>query len=185
MPRQTMVAGTTITAAWANANVRDQVVTPFANAAARASAVITPIEGMVSYLTDTDRLEMWDGATWSDVAHLRMAATQGTGDAVVRPSSGANQTTAQAKAGPHVIQAGSAVKTTSGGNVTITFPTAYTGGVYSVMLTPGDQADPIAFLKINSTTLAGVTVRVYDAAGVSIPDGNIVRIDWLVDGWMA
>lgn len=64
MSYTTLVSGTTITAAWANASVRDQVVTPFASAAARTSAVSTPIEGMVSWLNDVNRLDVYDGATY-------------------------------------------------------------------------------------------------------------------------
>jgi hypothetical protein len=67
MPYTTVVTGTTITAAWSNANVRDQVVTPFASSAARTSAVTSPIEGMVSYLSDVNTLEVFDGASWLNV----------------------------------------------------------------------------------------------------------------------
>lgn len=65
MPYTTVVAGTTITASWGNANVRDQVVTPFANAAARASAITVPVEGMVSFLNDVNSLEVYNGVLWA------------------------------------------------------------------------------------------------------------------------
>jgi hypothetical protein len=64
VPYTTNVAGTTITAAWANANIRDQVVTPFATEAARTSAVTAPVEGMLSYLADSDRYDGYSGAAW-------------------------------------------------------------------------------------------------------------------------
>jgi hypothetical protein len=80
MPRTTLVAGTPITASWANANVRDQVVTPFASAAARASAVTSPLEGMVTYLTDVDRLEVYNGAAW-------IAVTPGVGEVLTAQTS--------------------------------------------------------------------------------------------------
>jgi hypothetical protein len=64
MPYTTIVAGSTITSSWANANVRDQVVTSFANAAARASAISSPIEGMVTYLQDTNRTDFYNGTVW-------------------------------------------------------------------------------------------------------------------------
>jgi len=65
MPYTTNVAGTTITASWGNANVRDQVVTPFATASARTSAVTSPLEGMLCYRTDGDAFEGYDDAgTW-------------------------------------------------------------------------------------------------------------------------
>jgi hypothetical protein len=52
MPYSTVVSGTTITAAWGNANVRDQVVTPFATAAARTSAITSPVLGMLTHRAD-------------------------------------------------------------------------------------------------------------------------------------
>lgn len=67
MPYTTNVAGTTITAAWGNANVRDQVVTPFASSAARTSAITSPVAGMLSYLTGTKQLEPYDGSAWVPV----------------------------------------------------------------------------------------------------------------------
>lgn len=63
MPFTTVVSGTTITAAWGNV-VRDQVVTPFASASARTSAVTTPVEGMLSFLADVNRFDYYDGAAW-------------------------------------------------------------------------------------------------------------------------
>lgn len=67
MPYTTVVAGTTITASWGNANVRDQVVTPFASASARTSAVTVPVEGMVSFLNDVNSLDVYNGAQWVSV----------------------------------------------------------------------------------------------------------------------
>lgn len=64
MPYTTVVAGTTITASWGNTNVRDQVVTPFANSSARSSAISSPVAGMVSYLTGTKQIEPYDGSAW-------------------------------------------------------------------------------------------------------------------------
>lgn len=52
----TTVSTGAITAALWNANVRDQVVTPFDDEAARDAAITTPIEGMVAYTTDLNRL---------------------------------------------------------------------------------------------------------------------------------
>jgi len=64
MPRTTLVAGTTITASWANANVRDQVITPFASAAARDSSITSPIEGQYAHLNDVNYLSHYDGTDW-------------------------------------------------------------------------------------------------------------------------
>jgi hypothetical protein len=54
VPYSTIVAGTNITASWANANVRDQVVTPFASTTARDSAITSPLAGMVATINSND-----------------------------------------------------------------------------------------------------------------------------------
>ena len=64
MPYTTLVAGTTITASWANANVRDQTIPVFASAASRDSAVTSPIEGMHAYTSDTNTLWFYTGTAW-------------------------------------------------------------------------------------------------------------------------
>lgn len=64
MPYTTLVAGTTITASWANASVRDQSVTPFATAAARTSAITSPVTGMLSHRADGFAFEGYDGTGW-------------------------------------------------------------------------------------------------------------------------
>lgn len=69
MPYTTSVAGTVITAAWANGNIRDQVVTPFADAAARDTAITSPVEGMVAYLRDVDYLTVYLGTKWVAQGH--------------------------------------------------------------------------------------------------------------------
>jgi hypothetical protein len=67
MPWSTIVAGTNITSSWANANVRDQVVTPFSDTVARAA--ITPVVGMISTLktnTATEGIYQYTNASrWS------------------------------------------------------------------------------------------------------------------------
>jgi hypothetical protein len=89
MPYSTLVPGTTITAAWANANVRDQVVTPFATAAARTSAITSPVEGMLTYLSDSDTLWHYSGTAW--VPANALANPVGVSAAAV--SSGTDTTT--------------------------------------------------------------------------------------------
>lgn len=57
MPYTTNVAGTVITAAWANSNIRDQVVTPFASTGARDSAITSPVSGMLAMIQSGNYLE--------------------------------------------------------------------------------------------------------------------------------
>lgn len=74
MPFTTLVAGTVITASWANSNVRDQVVTPFASAATRAAAIPAPITGMLTHRADGPTFEGYDGTNWAQPASLRVGA---------------------------------------------------------------------------------------------------------------
>jgi hypothetical protein len=67
MPYTTVVAGQVITASWGNM-VRDQLVTPFADAATRTAQVTVPVEGMLSYLLDRDEIDVYDGAGHEFVA---------------------------------------------------------------------------------------------------------------------
>lgn len=57
--------GDVLTAAQVNTYLQEQVVMVFANAAARTTALASVLaEGMVSYLKDTDVLEIYSGSAW-------------------------------------------------------------------------------------------------------------------------
>jgi hypothetical protein len=57
--------GDVLTAAQVNTYLQEQVVMVFANAAARTTALSGVLaEGMVSYLKDTDALEIYSGSAW-------------------------------------------------------------------------------------------------------------------------
>ncbi len=61
--------------------VQDQVVQVYADSGARGSALGTAVaEGMVSYLEDTNALEVYDGSAWGGIAPGDITAvTAGTG----------------------------------------------------------------------------------------------------------
>jgi len=42
----------------------NQAVITFSNSTARGSAIASPVEGMLTYLEDTQTYESWDGAAW-------------------------------------------------------------------------------------------------------------------------
>jgi hypothetical protein len=67
MPRKTFTAGEVLAAADVNTFLMDQSVMTFADSAARGSAIGTATEGMVTYLEDTDGLELWNGTAWTGV----------------------------------------------------------------------------------------------------------------------
>lgn len=56
-----------LTAAEVNTYLMQQAVMVFASAAARSTALTTPVEGMVTYLQDVDKLQYWNGTLWVSV----------------------------------------------------------------------------------------------------------------------
>lgn len=61
------LVGDILTAADANGYLASQTVMVFASSAARASAITSPQEGMISFLKDTDTMQFYTGAAWSNV----------------------------------------------------------------------------------------------------------------------
>ena len=58
------LTGDVLTAADANGYLASQVVMVFASSAARASAITSPQEGMISFLKDTNSTEYYSGSAW-------------------------------------------------------------------------------------------------------------------------
>lgn len=66
--RRTFAAGEVLTAGNVMGYLQDQAVMNFAGTAARGSAIGTAVsEGMVSYLKDTNAVEVYDGSAWKRV----------------------------------------------------------------------------------------------------------------------
>ena len=83
--RKTFTAGEVLTAANVQGYLQDQTVMVFAGTAARGSALGTAVlsEGMVTYLSDSNSVELWDGSAWATVYPISAgditAVTAGTG----------------------------------------------------------------------------------------------------------
>jgi hypothetical protein len=67
MPKKEFVAFTRLDASDVNTFLMDQSVMSFAGTAARGSAITTPVEGMTTYLEDSDRYESYSGAVWRPI----------------------------------------------------------------------------------------------------------------------
>jgi hypothetical protein len=65
MPRKVFTAGEVLAAADVNSFLMDQTVMTFAGTAARGSAIGTATEGMVTYLNDSNSLQVYDGSRWN------------------------------------------------------------------------------------------------------------------------
>jgi hypothetical protein len=75
MPRKIFTNGDVLPASDVNTYLMDQAVMTFTNSTARSTAIPTPIQGMVTYLTASDEYQYWDGTAW--------VAFGGGGDAVL------------------------------------------------------------------------------------------------------
>jgi hypothetical protein len=65
--RKIFTAGDVLTASDVQNYLMDQTVMNFAGTAARSSAIATPTEGMVTYLADTNAVEVYDGSAYVGV----------------------------------------------------------------------------------------------------------------------
>jgi hypothetical protein len=59
--------GSVLNASEVNDNLMNQAVITFTNSTARASAITSPVEGMVTYLADTDTYQFWNGSAWTNL----------------------------------------------------------------------------------------------------------------------
>ena len=59
--------GSVLNASEVNDNLMNQAVITFTNSTARASAITSPIEGMLTYLADTDTYQFWNGSAWTNL----------------------------------------------------------------------------------------------------------------------
>jgi hypothetical protein len=56
--------GSVLQASEVNDNLMNQAVISFANSSARTAAIPSPIEGMTTYMTDSDTIQIYDGTNW-------------------------------------------------------------------------------------------------------------------------
>jgi hypothetical protein len=66
MSRKVFTAGEVLAAADVNSFLMDQAVMSFAGTAARGSAIPSPIEGMTTFLEDSNVLSIYEGGSWKN-----------------------------------------------------------------------------------------------------------------------
>lgn len=66
--RKVWIADEVLSADDLNGYLMDQVVGIFANSSARDSAMLTPIEGQMVYLQDTNVYQTWNGSAWAGLS---------------------------------------------------------------------------------------------------------------------
>jgi hypothetical protein len=75
MSRKVFTAGEVLAAADVNSFLMDQTVMSFAGTAARGSAIPSPVEGMTTYLEDSDTLQIFDGTTYASPFDYSLVTT--------------------------------------------------------------------------------------------------------------
>lgn len=73
--RKEWAADDVLSAADLEGYLMDQAVTIWANATARNSGILAPIEGQISYLQDSNIFQGYNGSAWVDQASLGGTAT--------------------------------------------------------------------------------------------------------------
>jgi len=66
--KKTFAVNEVLTAADVNGYLMDQSIMVFDNSAARSSAIPSPDEGMVTYLKDTNAVEVFDGTAFTTIS---------------------------------------------------------------------------------------------------------------------
>jgi hypothetical protein len=96
LPRKVFVANEILTASDVNEFLMDQSVMVFAGTAARGSAIPSPSEGMVTYLSDSDEVEVFDGSVYKAVGPgkiLQVVSTTKTDTSSASMAAGASAAT--------------------------------------------------------------------------------------------
>ena len=134
---KTFIAGAVLGATDLNTYLMQQSTMVFASGTARSSAITSPSEGMVSYITDVDQIQTYNGSAWLPQPYAQAA---GTADATTS------------------ALAADAIET-----ITITFPTGRFSVAPIISLSSGSSRYQFGILSISALS-ANVQVRNVSAA---------------------
>lgn len=169
--RKVFSAGSILAAADVQGYLQDQVVMVFNNATDRSTALGTAVsEGMVSYLKDTDALQVY-GTAWANVSQVGdiTAVTAGTGLTGGGTSGDVtlNVNTATMVFGATAVSAAyTAVAGLDNGSIIVTGTAAVTVTVPDI-LTTGDSLNIIRDTSGTVTIAAGTGVTSWAGAGTA------------------
>ena len=182
--RKTFTAGDILTAAQVQGFLQDQSIMVFAGTAARGTAIVSPSEGMFSYLTDTNSLTFYDGAAWTSYG----LSAGGTALNIILTSPEETVTISATAAGGTVqLNAATSGVTYYTTNGTANFALNLRGDASTTLNTTLNTSDAIThvFLNTNGTVayyptsyfVDGGTVTPKWQGGVAPAAGNVSSVD--------
>jgi hypothetical protein len=171
--------GDVLTAAQVNTYLQEQVVMVFANAAARTTALSGVLaEGMVTYLKDTDALEIYSGAAWvgygsGDITGITTGATSGLTGGVTSGTADLKLNTT-AKGGLLVGTGSGTVTELAVGSNTQVLTADSTTASGLKWAAAGSSGFPAATSFTPTVTSQGGSITSYSAQGYYYTSGKIV-----------
>ena len=85
---KSFTSGDILTASQVNTYLMDQNIVNFASTAARSSAIPSPWKGLTTFLSDNNRIEIYDGSAWKTVYTQIFASSSARASALPSPPEG-------------------------------------------------------------------------------------------------
>jgi hypothetical protein len=149
--------------------LQDQTVMVFADATARGTAIVSPAEGMLTWLEDANKFQYWNGSVWADTVNALGAAgtdgqpfvSNGTADAAFGDMKAEFiALTLQNKSAAYTAVADDA-------NTVLNFTASGTAVIPNVLPDIGDRVDIIANTTGTVTIAAGTGVTSWAGSGTA------------------
>ena len=139
--------GSPLPASDLNTFLMNQSVITFANSTARSATLTSPTEGMVTYLEDTNKVEVWTGAAWTDINDNTAAIPKSTvttvGDLIIADGNASVTRLGIGANGTYLTSNGTTASwgTVSSGGETLISTTTLTGATTTLSSIPGTYKD--------------------------------------------
>ena len=162
--RKIFTAGDVLTASDVQSYLMDQTVMNFAGTAARSSAIATPTEGMVTYLADTNAVEVYDGSAYVGVGGGGLVFLNETTFSAQTSVSLPTDTFTSTYSNYRIIVSFSAVSATTGVNVRFrTAGTDNTGASYmyfSSAFNSSTGAETTSYARSQTSAILGAAASI-------------------------
>jgi hypothetical protein len=170
MPREVFIAGQILTAAEMN-TVSDQTVMVFAGTAARGSAIPSPSEGMVTYLSDVNQVQAYTGSAFTAVGTILQVVSE-TRTTTFSESVATTQTTTTSPVSVTITPSSSSSKVF----VMVSLPIGLSNTGNAVHVELLRNGSPV-FVGTSASSRRTATMGVGDITGVSVETATMQVLD--------